>query len=328
MDFLTFTLTKDDDGRRLDRILRKLNPELSMSQLYKAVRSGLVKVDGKKVRPDFRSSQGSIITIADFLVKKSENSEKKACPLLENLIILRTNELLFINKPYDIPVQKSQKDSNALDEIVRSDYNFFHQKQKSLSFEPGPLHRLDRRTTGLIAFSQNLVGAQEFSFALKNHLFIKTYIALVQGKIEKNKIWHDEILKSQEKSSFYTVKVFESNNTEKKSNTQKKHAFTEVFPLGYGKFNEIPVTLTKFIIHTGRTHQIRSQSAFHGFPLLGDTAYGAKKIISEREFYLHSYSIEFKEKFSFELPQKITCPLDDEFKKIIEQTLIKLPCEL
>jgi 23S rRNA pseudouridine955/2504/2580 synthase len=63
----------------------------------------------------------------------------------------------------------------------------------SLSFKTGPLHRLDRKTTGLLAFSQNLQGAQWFSQKIKSHEIQKVYLALLEGNLCQNQIWEENI---------------------------------------------------------------------------------------------------------------------------------------
>lgn len=172
MEFIRFKTGKDDEGRRLDRIAKKLLSEENLSQLYKALRNGLIKVNEKKQKGEYRIQKGDEIKIASFLAENAvladKKNQEKITPLPEEWIVLRTRELLFLNKPYDLPVQKSKAGERALNVLVQEDYDF-QNIRKSLSFRTGPLHRLDRRTTGLIAFSQNLEGAQAFSKAIQEH---------------------------------------------------------------------------------------------------------------------------------------------------------------
>lgn len=390
MDFRTFEAKKDDSGRRLDRVIRKFIPEKNLSGLYKAVRKGFIKLNGKKTKPDERISSGDEIQVADFLLnpncpEKAENktetpeknlsqgntsgtgkkngigyisrskSEKagitdKFREKTENLrntnlkIVFQDQNLLFIEKPYGITVHGKE---NSLDNAVKDLYRKTAEKT-SLSFLPGPLHRLDERTTGLIAFSWSLSGAKWFSENIKNHSIRKEYIAVVQGKLEAAQTWKDFIdskNKSEAKSearayerssrngnlekkeSKYGYGKNERNNGEEnqffrkvkisseKKNEDYKETLTEAVPLSYGKADGTAFTLVKFTIKTGRTHQIRAQSAFHGFPLLGDSAYGGKKIAEsacKREFFLHAFRLSFPEN-RISLPEKIECPLGNDF---------------
>ena len=328
MEFIQLKAGKDDEGRRLDRIARNLLAEENLSQLYKALRSGLIKVNKKKTKGEYRIQPGDEIQVASFLTKNNKTQETALPqkPLPEDWVILRTESLLFINKPYDMNVQKAEKTDQALNELVQEDYRFFHSKndEKSLAFKTGPLHRLDRRTTGLITFSQNLEGAHWFSEAMKNHTIKKTYLAIVEGNLEKHEIWTEKISKGEEKASdsikFHTVSVgFESKNS--------KDSKTTVIPLAYGVYRERPVTLVKFIISTGRTHQIRSTSAFHSHPLLGDTAYGAEPVSEKQQLFLHSWSLEFPEN-PLGLPKKLVCPPGEIFVSVLKSALINLPSEL
>ncbi len=328
MEFIHFSAGKDDNGRRLDKIVRNLLSEENLSGLYKAIRSGLIKVNGKKQKGEYRITSGDDICIADFLTLKSDSRKKEekaneASPLPVEWIIFKNQSLVFINKPYDLSVQKSQSGETSLNELVQKDYDFFNSKKTSLSFKTGPLHRLDKKTTGIIAFSQDLKGAQWFSQIVREHKIQKNYLALVEGTLEKPQLWTDKILKedeSQKIKTFHTVKV---NSNDENS----KESITQAIPLAHGTYLKKSVTLVKFNIKTGRTHQIRASSAFHGHPLLGDTAYGAQKINEKQTLFLHAWTLILPEN-SLGIPQKITCPPGENFVSILDTCLIKLPQEL
>ena len=326
MEFIRFKTGKDDEGRRLDRIAKKLLSEENLSQLYKALRNGLIKVNEKKQKGEYRIQKGDEIKIASFLAENAvpadKKNQEKITPLPEEWIVLRTQELLFLNKPYDLPVQKSKAGERALNVLVQEDYDF-QNIRKSLSFRTGPLHRLDRRTTGLIAFSQNLEGAQAFSKAIQEHRIKKTYLAIVEGALEQTETWTEKISRNEkdlDSSKFHTVSVNSDSKNSKESNTT-------AIPLAYGKYKGIQVSLVNFIISTVRTHQIRATSAYHSHPLLGDTVYGARQISEKQNLFLHSYSLEFQENL-FSLPKKIVCSPGENFVSVLKSALINLPCEL
>ena len=212
MDYVHFIAGQDDKGRRLDRILRRILPENSLSGLYKSLRNGLIKVDGKKQKPEFHVSEGSDISVAAFLItpeSSGQNSKDAENSFIdEKLVVFRNKYLLILNKPYDVNVQKAFKNENSLDEMVKKDFEARGLNKESLSFKTGPLHRLDKKTTGLIAFSQNLEGARWFSKAIMSHETKKTYLALVQGKMTEYENWQDEIEKNYEKRGYFYYQGF------------------------------------------------------------------------------------------------------------------------
>ena len=331
MDFKTFKAGKDDDGRRLDKVLRRFLSGENLSSLYKSLRKGLIKVNGKKCPGEFRLSEGDEIKVADFLLpleltnEKNESysprkSSEKESKFIESITIFKNETLLILNKPYDIPVQPSPSSKgNSLAEIVQKDYEIT-QKNSSLSFRTGPLHRLDRKTTGLIAFSQNLEGAKWFSEKIKNHEIQKVYLALLEGKLTEKAVWEDDLhnATASRQGAFHTVSV--------SSGGDGKAAYTEVTPISHGIFNKKSVTLARILIKTGRTHQIRAQAAFHGFPLLGDTAYGGQKIDSKlygQEFFLHAAELHFPKDNPLGLAESIAAPIPQSFEKLLAQLTLK-----
>ena len=305
MDFIEFTAGQNDDGRRLDKVFRIIAADLPLSNLYKYIRKGLVRVNGKKIRPDFRLSSGDVIQLAAFIadgkktekenIKENKDDEKSLSVIFEN------ENYLVVKKPYDISVHGAiQNGKKPLEDIVRKYLK--STQESSLAFTPGPLHRLDRKTSGLIVFSKSLLGARWFSELIKNHGIIKSYCAVLQGKLKEKCTWKDYIYSQEEKGAgFHKVRCSSDVNPDSDSDSDKwKEALSLAEPLAFGTFKGITVTLARITIYTGRKHQIRAQSAFHSFPLLGDTAYGAESLKDSglsRDFYLAAERLTLLEEY-------------------------------
>ena len=177
MKFREFIASQDDDDRRLDRIIRKFISEDSLSAVYKSIRKGLIKINDKKAEASQHVFCGDKIKIADFLLISNNKKSLDEDKIDFNLeIVFKTDDLIFINKPYDIAVQGNS-------EALNRQFELFYKKNyenTSLSFNPGPLHRLDRKTTGLIAFSLSLKGAKWFSKNIADHTIQKKYIGVIE----------------------------------------------------------------------------------------------------------------------------------------------------
>lgn len=334
MEFVSFHAGVDDDGRRLDRILHNLNALSSDCSIYEALRKGLIKLNGRRAEGNSRVVSGDTITIASFLVKAASSSDSPSYlpsatyPPFSTLF--RNEHIWIINKPYGIPVQPSALSKTSLSELVLAEYKS-NAQNTSLSFQPGPLHRLDRNTTGIVAFSQSLLGAQWFSKAISERhgesSLGKTYIGIVEGLMASSESWTDFIDAerqtegapgimngfSADKSAFHTVKVGKTGVC----------ASTNAFPLAAGSYKDTPVTLVQFDILTGRKHQIRAQSSFHHHPLLGDTAYGGSRFQGDRDFMLHAIRLTVPAGNPIGLPSVVYAEPDETFKNILASFLIK-----
>ncbi|MBP3710591.1 MAG: RluA family pseudouridine synthase [Treponema sp.] len=308
MDFLQFTAGKDDE-RRADKVLRLLLPNQHLSAIYSAFRKGFIRVNDKRIKPDKAIHHGDTISIASFLLCSTSNQQDMCAPAVFPYdIILKNDDVLVINKPYNIEVQ------HELVQVVRQYYN--SQKnggRASLTFAPAPLHRLDKKTTGLLFFSWSIRGAQWFSRAIAEHKIEKQYVALVQGEMTQQHEWNDFIKKNAatDNAAFHTVRVFTS------AHENALLAQTKAKPLCTSSSG---ITLVHFTIATGRTHQIRAQSAQHGYPLLGDTAYGARSTHEEQDIFLHAYKMILPEN-ELGLPRVLRAPLPRPFKKINDKIL-------
>jgi len=305
---LCLTAGADDSGRRLDRILRKALRQTPLSAIHRMLRQGLVLVDGRKAGADRRVLAGETITVVD--VKAEAECEALASgtngigvkasgspPVLE--ILFEGSGLLILNKPAGLSVHGME----SLDSMVQS---YLGPKlPHSLSFRPGPLHRLDKPSSGVLAFSTSLEGARFFSAMMREGIIKKEYLAVVEGSIEKAEAWEDELFRDTKIKKTFTENLSGNNSWQLKG----KHAVTNISPLISN--NNCSLVLLK--IETGRTHQIRAQAASRGHPLLGDKKYGAGHLSGG--FLLHAWRLHLPPPF----PRMIEAPLPENFKTTIKK---------
>lgn len=350
MEFIQIKAGNDDVGRRIDRVLRKLLPDLALGEIYKHLRKGTIKVNAKKAAQDYRINQGDVLFLASFLKAEMQNcgavqlsaqaakdaafapnsaeASRTAGAAKQNYgfkleTLFQNEHIRIVNKPFGVAVHKSNSKEVSLSEIVAAEYRALHQN-KSLSFTAGPLHRLDKNTSGIIVFSQSLKGAQWFSENLPS--FKKEYLGIVQGEIDEPQYWVDFIDDAPKEggTAYKTVRISSSG----------KEARTHCFPLSHGSYKGTPVVLCRFCIETGRKHQIRAQSAFHGFPLLGDSAYNAdfrKGTAQPNRFYLHAFKLTVPPN-PIGMPQTIEAPLPEDFSLFLSEEChfsahLKISCE-
>jgi 23S rRNA pseudouridine955/2504/2580 synthase len=280
----------DDDGRRLDRILRKALPELPLSGIHRLLRRKQVLVDGVPGLAAARIRSGQSIRVEGLEMPKSGGlpPEGALSPGKPFRVIWEGAGLLALNKDAGVQVHGP----NGLDEQVRT---FLQGKLPvSLSFRPGPLHRLDKPTSGILVFSASLEGARIFSALLRARLLRKRYLALVDGKFMAPALWEEVLVRdTRRKKTEASVLLRQADGEEVGPESvygPAKTAKTRVFPLAAGG----GYSLVLLEIETGRTHQIRSQAAFHGHPLAGDRKYGGSFLPGG--LLLHALSLEFPPK--------------------------------
>ena len=277
---------ENDRGRRLDRVLRKALPDCPLPLLYRFLRQGRILVNGKPAKAQNRLDCGDTVRIPPL------KDAPRAAPAVKTLpspdILRQGMGLLAVNKPSALAVHGP----GSLDETVRS---FLADKlPPSLSFKSGPLHRLDKPSSGIVVFSTSLEGARLFSSLLRERKVRKTYLAIVEGTVKNGEIWEDELLRDRERK-----KTFVSNPGSADGKTGKT-AITKIKPLA----SKGGYSLLVAEIATGRTHQIRAQAASHGHPLAGDIKYGGGR----GGFFLHAWKLEF-------LEHSIEAPLPAAFKE-------------
>lgn len=280
------TVKKDDDGKRCDKLFRLIFPEMPLSSLHKEIRNGNIRVNGKKVKQDDHLCEGDTVEASRFLSQfaRERKKEHKGPGLnkesFRKRVVFEDDSIIVICKRKGELVHQAggEKNFSTLDRLVRQylDYD----ESSSISFAPGPLHRLDRNTSGIIAFGKTAEGARKFSVLLQGREVRKCYIALMEGPLKQEAHWHDRIVRNEEKNISVVYPL---------SHREGDEAVTDAYPIlcSGGR------TLAMVEIGTGRTHQIRAQASRHGFPLTGDVKYRGGR--NQAGYYLHSAGIAAEE---------------------------------
>ncbi|HUW41262.1 MAG TPA: RluA family pseudouridine synthase [Rectinemataceae bacterium] len=290
----------DDLDKRLDRLLRRLLGDMPLSALYGCIRRGRIRVNGSTCRPDRRIAAGDRIEIDQALLGGIEAAGRApgtdSLDSLAPILILATEDLLFINKPAGELVHGP----GSLEERVRAALG--DRISASLSFSPGPLHRLDRNTSGLVVYSRSARGARVFSECLRGRRIRKSYLALLRGKLRDEAIWSDTLERDTVAGISRVVK-----------GSGGRQAISRARPLCVSE----AATLALVAIETGLTHQIRVQAASRGLPLLGDAKYGGGS--TKEGYLLHALSLAFPDRMLPDLPERITAPLPSAWLSRLER---------
>ena len=314
-----FTVSKQEEGQTLEKFVKKELPQIPLSFIYKLFRKKDVRInnhweDKKKV-----VHTGDVISIyiSDDKLKEFETSHNIIKPSneVEKYIIYEDDNILLINKPRGLLVQKDSASSKALDDMVLSYLYMKGEYDPTSAFTPGPSHRLDRNTAGIVIFGKNIITLQYLMNIMQDKSLIeKSYQALVKGVIkEKGEI--NAPLKKNSLNSLVTVASIKDGG---------KAATTLYEPLKIYK----DFTLLNVKLLTGRTHQIRVHMAYISHPVVGDNKYGDfalnKEIESKYGFknqFLMAYKIRFN---TLEAPldyltnREFEVPLNHDMIQILE----------
>ena len=219
-------------------------------------------------------------------------------------VLYEDNHIIVVIKPYNIPSQSDK--TNDIDMLSLVKEYIKEKYQKPGNVYVGLVHRLDRPVGGIMVFAKTSKAASRLSESIRNKSFSKTYLAVVNGKFEKQNgvledyLWKDEAL-----------------NMSKVVSKDKKNA--KLARLTYEVLAEKnDLSLVKINLETGRHHQIRVQFSNAGHSLYGDQKYGKGSM--EKQIALWAYRLEFKhpvkdEIMKFEaLPEK-----NDVFDELIKK---------
>lgn len=259
-DIRTITVAEDDDGQRFDRWLKKHVPDIPYGLSQKLIRKGAFRIDGKKAKADARLQAGQEIRIpavetGETIKKKHPHkiSEEDAA-FIKSLIIYQDEDVIALNKPYDLAVQGGTKTKRHVDGMLDA------LKNKE-GVRPRLVHRLDKDTSGVLLLARSAKVAKKLGEHFKRQQIKKIYWALVapspknpRGAIKA------PLAKAGGKNKERMVIDDEDG----------KFALTEYEVLEQALDR---AAFVAFWPKTGRTHQIRVHAELMGCPVLGDPKY-------------------------------------------------------
>ena len=214
-------------------------------------------------------------------------------------ILFEDPHLIVLSKPAGMLSQGDHSGDGSLVDWLR---NYFGRNYVGL------IHRLDRNTSGIMVVAKRTKAASRLSEALQKGEIRRTYWAWLEGNLSEPRIWRHWLAKNEKTNE---VKAVASSHPE------AKEAILNVSPKEHAEFKNQPLTLAAFVLETGRSHQIRVQSAQENFPIVGDPKYGKSSKALTALFdrpALHSREIIFPHPMSQQiLKYQAELPLD--FKK-------------
>lgn len=207
-----------------------------------------------------------------------EEDNSNIVPKKMNLDIIYEDECyLVINKPFGIPVHPSVLHyDDSLSNGIAYYFNSINLKKKIR-----PVIRIDNNTSGLVIFAKNEYVQECLIRQMENNTFKKEYIAIVEGLIDNKKGTINAPIARKENSII-----------ERCVSKNGSHSITHYEVLEEKQINNIPISIIKCILETGRTHQIRVHMSYINHPLIGDDLYNGNKELLDRQA-LHSHKISF-----------------------------------
>jgi len=292
----------DGAGQRIDNFLRRELPGLPKGRLYRILRRGEVRVNGGRVRAEYKLEEGDEVRIPPARINKpgSPPPERQSQDLLDR-VLYEDKKLLVVDKPSGVAVHGGSGVSHGVVERLR------HARSdlKNLSL----VHRLDRETSGCLVLAKRRSALRALHEKFREGQVEKNYLALVVGDWQLGEQLIDApLLVTNRKGGERHVVV---------SRDGKPAQTTMRLSRRYGT-----LSLMQCELHTGRTHQIRVHAAHAGFPLAGDERYGdpdANRRLRKAglpRLFLHAQSISFADDSGNDL--HFTAPIPDDLEGFLD----------
>lgn len=283
MAVTTRTVWASEGDTRLDRWFHRHFPMLTQGALQKMLRTGQIRVDGKRAEAGTRLRGGQVVRIPPMPEGQAPKPEPKPVDAqdalaLQRLVIYRDDSVIAIDKPQGLPVQGGPGIAKHVDGLL--DALRFGSEDR-----PRLVHRLDRDTTGVLVLARTPAAAAKLAAAFRSRDAEKTYWAVVVGRphplegridlsLARQGGPHGErTVPAEGREATRAVTLFRTLDS-----AQKRAALLELTPL------------------TGRTHQLRVHcAAALGCPILGDGKYGGAAAhpdgFGDRTLHLHARAL-------------------------------------
>ncbi len=301
---VTLRVSPDDDGVRFDRVLRRHLRHMPLGEIFRLVRTGGARINGRRARGSVRLRTGDTIELA---VDKAEVSRTREAPSdhIERLadtgffkrnfkVVFEDEALLACDKPPGLVVHPGSGHTKG-DTLIECAGAYLRRSGAHTDTEPLLVHRLDRDTSGLILIARNRRALRELHRAMQAGDMDKRYLLLCHGRpAPPTGVVDAGLVRDYERRDGTKVHVTPGGMRSR----------TRYRTLRRGKNG----SLVEACLDTGRTHQIRVHMKHLGCPVVGDVRYGDQardrrlfeRRAVERRLYLHARELRFPHPFSGE----------------------------
>lgn len=274
----TLWVDKAEDGVRLDRWFKRRWPHLNHIQLQKLTRSGQIRVDGARAKPDTRLTAGAQVRVPPLPDAPPPRAKGELDPrdiaYAKSLVIYEDEDVLALNKPSGLAVQGGTKTTRHIDGLLSAWGEGMER--------PRLVHRLDRDTSGVLVLGKSPAAAAKLAGAFAKRRTQKIYWALVAGLPKPG----DGVLELPLAKK--GVGDREMMVPADPKDPRAESAETEFVTLARAADKVAWMALWP---HTGRTHQLRAHMLAMGHPILGDPKYkteASEAISGELRLQLHA----------------------------------------
>ncbi|MDE1899516.1 MAG: RluA family pseudouridine synthase [Xanthomonadaceae bacterium] len=297
------TVGPERDGQRIDNCLAVLLKGVPRSLIYRLLRTGQVRVNGKRAKPDTRLADGDQLRIPPVRTAAETDAGPPPATLAASVaqaVIHEDRDFLVVDKPAGVASHGGSGVRFGLIELLRA-----ARPQEHLEL----VHRLDRDTSGVIVLARTRTGLTGLQRLIREGRVTKQYLCLLGGEPRRAK--------------------FDVNVPLRKFELQGGERMVRVADDGKPAltfFREIQryagASLAEATLGTGRTHQIRVHAAHAGHALAGDEKYGDREVNRRlrdaaglKRLFLHAARFEFDldgrcHAFSAPLPKDLAAVLD------------------
>lgn len=261
-----FRTDKGQEPLRIDKYLMNRIEGATRNKLQQALNAGLVTVNGKEVKPNFK------VKGLDEIIVYSDTSAADTDVVPEPMdlnIAFEDEHLMIINKPAGMVVHPGS--GNYSGTLLNGVAWYLKQKDPGVTEDSLPrfglVHRIDKNTSGLLVLAKTQIAMSKLAKQFYDHTVKRQYVALVWGDLKEDS---GTIIAHVGRNQRFR-KLFEAYP----DGEHGKEAITHYQVLerfGY-------TTLVRCILETGRTHQIRVHMKYLGHPLFNDDTYGGDKIV-------------------------------------------------
>ncbi|HTQ35111.1 MAG TPA: RluA family pseudouridine synthase [Stellaceae bacterium] len=307
----TITVGDADGELRLDRWFRRHYPALGHGRLEKLLRTGQVRVDGKRAKSGDRVAPGQAIRVpplgdAPAPQSLAPRARRQDETLLHDLVLHRDEHAIVLNKPPGLAVQGGSNTTRHVDGML--DGLRFGSDER-----PRLVHRLDKDTSGVLLIARTAAAAAFFTRAFRDKTTRKTYWAIVAGcpKLRQGRI--DLAL-----AKGTGAKGISGGRERVRADDDGKAAVTYYTVVDNAGDRASWLALLPL---TGRTHQLRAHCAAIGTPVLGDGKYGGAAAhtlggAAAHRLHLHARALEIPHPAGFML--NVTAPLPPHMRRMWE----------